>query len=94
MDRGKWRRCSWRQSLRLLLYVCLLLSGPVAAADSVETLVARAETLSGRAQVDALNDIAKAYWGVSTNGPVQWGSSSESLEESETDTNLRDTVLR
>ena len=37
------------------------------AAESVDALQARAETLSGKAQVDALNEVAKAYWGVSTD---------------------------
>ncbi|HEX3123454.1 MAG TPA: tetratricopeptide repeat-containing diguanylate cyclase [Rhodanobacteraceae bacterium] len=37
------------------------------AAESPESLAARAQTLSGREQVDALNDVAKAYWGVSSD---------------------------
>lgn len=45
----------------------LLWSCAVPAADTPEALQARAESLSGREQVDALNEVAKAYWGVSTD---------------------------
>jgi len=42
------------------------------AAESPETLAARAQTLSGREQVDALNDVAKAYWGVSSDKTYEY----------------------
>lgn len=52
------------------LWLAIALPGasrPAFAADSPETLAARAETLSGTAQVDAFNEAAKAYWGTSTD---------------------------
>jgi diguanylate cyclase (GGDEF)-like protein len=49
------------------LCAALLWSCAAPATDTPEALQTRAESLSGREQVDALNETAKAYWGVSTD---------------------------
>ncbi|MGA9333168.1 MAG: diguanylate cyclase [Rudaea sp.] len=52
---------------RILLFLILLLPGLTFAAESLAGLQARVEAVSGRDRVDALNAVAKAYWGVSTD---------------------------
>lgn len=56
----------------LVLGMGLLASVFATAAESVDALATRAETLSGTAKVDALNDVAKAYWGVSTDKSLEF----------------------
>ncbi len=52
---------------RLILLLVLLLPGFTNAAESLAALQARLQTVSGRERVYVLNDVAKAYWGVSTD---------------------------
>ena len=56
------------------LCAALLCAQPCAAAEPPEALAARAEALSGTAQVDALNEVAKAYWGVSTDKSLDFAA--------------------
>jgi len=72
MGQGRAHRQGSRQWLRLLLCLCLQLPLCAFAADSVEALLARAESSSGNAQVDAYNDLAKAYWGISTDKSLEF----------------------
>ena len=58
----------------LFCVALLLMPVLVPAEESVEALQARAETLAGREQVDALNGVAKAYWGVSTDKSLQFAA--------------------
>ena len=72
MCRGSAHRFFPQRWLRLLLCASLTLPLCARGADSVETLQARAQAASGNAQVDALNDVAKAYWGVSTEKSLEY----------------------
>src|SRR6185437_6285166 len=76
MGKGRAHRHGSRQWLRvlrrLLLCLCLQLPQCALAADSVEVLQARAESASGNAQVDAYNDLAKAYWGISIDKSLEF----------------------
>jgi diguanylate cyclase (GGDEF)-like protein len=64
MKSARWAHC--------LLAAILLAPAGVVAADSPESLAAHAQTLSGRAQVDAFNAVAKAYWGASSDKTLEY----------------------
>ena len=73
MKPGRARGC-WLQRWLLLLCIGAQLTTPARADESVEALQARAEALSGSAQVDALNAVSKAYWGVSADKTLEFAA--------------------